>query len=364
MKRDLSDDDEEEEEEEEEPTKRPRPAGFSDTGEADPNLQLEAMLAANAAGITPSPAGAAGGLGANLGGLGGALGSLGGLAGLSGLLGAGGVGGGAGKGGSPGMSGTPGAGKGQALGGTIISEPKVATTMMDFSRLGRDLPSKSVQVGKELVEHLMTPEHRQILQEESGADVEWAPEDREVQLRGSQEQVKKAQRLLARVTTHCHWGRVTEEKVKRLLKPRMVESVIVRLSPMNTLRPAAKTLNNSQTTLSIGKDKICDAVIQDPIVSRQHCVLELDSERGAVYVVDCSTNGTFLNGIRLPPKNAGKVLLSHGDELLLKDPGSGEPEFGFIVNLEELAVRAEVKLTAPRRLLSPEEMSGTVRDFA
>merc|ERR1712048_1199550 len=95
-----------------------------------------------------------------------------------------------------------------------------------------------------------------------------------------------------------------------------------------------------------------DVVIQDPIISRQHCVIELDAERGAVYVLDCSTNGTFLNGRRLPSKSSGKVLLSHGDELLLKDPSAGEPEFGFIVNIQELHVRAEVKLEAPRRILT------------
>ena len=32
-----------------------------------------------------------------------------------------------------------------------------------------------------------------------------------------------------------------------------------------------------------------------------------------------SRNGTFLNGKRLPPKASAKVMLSHGDELLLQD---------------------------------------------
>jgi len=233
---------------------------------------------------------------------------------------------------------------------------------MDFSRLARaDLPSRDVPVPKELVEHLMTPEHRQLLSEESGADVEWAPEEAQVRLRGSAEQTKRATRLLQRVIMHCHWGR-SEMKVKRLLKPRIVESTICRLSPMNTLRPAQKTLNSVTPVMSIGKDRHCDVVIPDPIISRQHCALELDSERGAVYAIDCSTNGTFLNGIRLPSKQVGKVLLTHGDELLFKDPASGEQEFGYIVNLQELQVREEAKLEAPRRLLTPEEQS-TSRDF-
>jgi len=236
------------------------------------------------------------------------------------------------------------------------------TTHMDFSRLARtDLPSRDVPVPKELVEHLMTPDHRQLLAEESGADVEWAPEEAQVKLRGSAEQTKRAMRLLQRVIMHCHWGR-SEMKVRRLLKPRIVESTICRLSPMNTLRPAQKTLNTMSPVMSIGKDKHCDVVIPDPIISRQHCALELDSERGAVYAIDCSTNGTFLNGIRLPSKQVGKVLLTHGDELLFKDPASGEQEFGYIVNLQELQVREEARLEAPRRLLTPEEHS-TSRDF-
>jgi len=269
--------------------------------------------------------------------------------------------------------GMPGMGKGMGKGmvgkGVDLAavrnpnEPHVDTTPMDFSNLTRNMPSKDIQVPKELVEHLMTPEHRQILMEETGVDAEWAPEEALVQLRGSQEQVKKATRLLQRVLMHCNWGR-SERKVRQLLKPRFVESVICRLSPMNTLRPLEKTLNASSPILSIGKDKQNDLVIVDQTVSRQHCILELDPERGAVYALDCSTNGTFLNGHRLPSKQVGKVLLSHGDELLLKDPGSGDGEYGYIVNLKELQVKSEVKLEAPRRLLTPEDMVNSGRDFA
>merc|ERR1712217_172315 len=126
---------------------------------------------------------------------------------------------------------------------------------------------------------------------------------------------------------------------------------------MSKLRPVEKKLSSMQPILLIGTEKSCDAAIQDPIISRKHTILELDEERGAVYVLDCSTNGTFLNGVRLPSKTVGKVLLSHGDELLLKDPSTGEQEFGYIVNLNELHVRAEVKLEAPRRILSPEDFN-------
>lgn len=262
--------------------------------------------------------------------------------------------------GGPGMAGVPGV---PVPGDLKEGETRVETTPMDFSRLSRDLPSREIPVPKNLVEYLMTPDHRHLMTEQSGADVEWAPDEAHVKVRGSQEQVKRATRLLQRVLMHCNWGR-SEAKVKRLLKPKMVESAIIRLSPMNTLRPSEKLLSPSQPILSIGKDKGNDVVIQDPIISRQHCVLELDPERGAVYVIDTSTNGTFLNGTRLPAKTAGKVLVSHGDELLFKDPHSGDQEFGYICNVTDLVVRPEVRLEAPRRLLTAEEVANVGRDFA
>ena len=66
------------------------------------------------------------------------------------------------------------------------------------------------------------------------------------------------------------------------------------------------------------------------MVSRAHAFIELDVKRRGVYVIDASTNGTFLNGRKLPPKQSAKVLLIHGDELNLHGPTG---EFGFMVNL-------------------------------
>merc|ERR1712107_515102 len=89
------------------------------------------------------------------------------------------------------------------------------------------------------------------------------------------------------------------------------------------------------------------------VVSRQHCVFELDNARGAVYIVDCSTNGTWLNGIRLPAQKTGKVVVSHGDELMFTDPSSGkQQECGYMINLQNPVFRERTKLEAPRRLMS------------
>merc|ERR1712048_31292 len=216
--------------------------------------------------------------------------------------------------------------------------------------------SSTVPVHKKLIEPLMTSENRQILGAESGANVDWAPDDGNVIIAGSAEQVKRAKRLLARVLMHTRWG-ISDSKITRLLKPRAVESVLCRLSPMDTLRPVSKVLSGSHPMICIGSAKTNHVVVADALVSRQHCVLELDPDKGAVYILNCSTNGTFLNGVRLPSKESGKVILSHGDELLLKDPQNGEQEFGYIVNIEELHVKEEVKLQA----LEPNRYLGFIR---
>lgn len=251
-----------------------------------------------------------------------------------------------------------GGGEGKGGGNIVFSqEPKIQTTQMDFSRLHDQDLSSVVPVGKALAEHLMTPDHRRILAEESGANIEWRLEEGKVSMSGSAEQVKRAQRLIARVMMHSRWGH-SEAKIRCLLKPKKLESVLCRLSPMDKLRSVEKMLTAQSSQLSIGKDRKLNTVsIQDVVVSRQHAVLKLDVDRGAVYVLDCSTNGTFLNGVRLPTKKVGKVMLWHGDELLLKDPKTGDAEFGYIVNLTEIYAKDEAKLEAPRRKLTAEEMA-------
>lgn len=246
----------------------------------------------------------------------------------------------------------------------INLEPRIVTTPMDFSRLdtSKDLVSHSMKIPKEIVHHLMTPDHKQMIMESSGAEVEWKPESHLALVRGSIEQLKVASKLLERVKTHCRWGS-SEDKVRRLLRPRIIETGLCRLSPMDQLdpahkklRPADKMLSAARPRLSIGKDKDNDVVINDALISRQHCFVELDAKRGSLYVTDCSTNGTFLNGVRLPSRKVGKVLLSHGDELLLKDPAKGDKEFGYIVNISEITVKPDVKLEAPRRMLTAEDI--------
>lgn len=218
--------------------------------------------------------------------------------------------------------------------------------------------TKEVKIRTNVVKYLMTEANRQLVMQESGAEVEWLPEKERARLTGGSKQVSVAARTLSRVDLHCHWG-ASEDKVRKLLRRRPVTSIMCRLSPMtvNTLTLVEKQLGAKDANLSIGKDKTNNVAVNDPILSRQHCLITLDAEKGAVYIADLSTNGTFLNGIRLPSKKLGKVCLSHGDEILLKDPSSGDAEFGYICNLEEISGAKEDTGFQMRRILTQEENS-------
>lgn len=290
--------------------------------------------------------------------------------GFSGVLGPGGdllsqlggVGGGKGFE-AAGVVGTRGGEKGLPPSLEIAS--KIATTPMDFSSLGKGSPHLLVPVPKKFAGGLMTPENKRVVEMQSGAEVEWALETKagpQAMVRGSTEQVRLASKLLESVKTHCKWG-CTQDKIRRLLKPTIIEKALCRLAPMDTLISCEKVLSATQPRLSVGKGKDNDAVITDVGISRRHCFLELNPTKGSIFIADCSTNGTFLNGVRLPARKLGKVLVSHGDELTFRDPSSGQAEFGYIVNITEIQVKPEVQLSAPRRILSQEQASNDGRDL-
>ena len=52
----------------------------------------------------------------------------------------------------------------------------------------------------------------------------------------------------------------------------------------------------------IGRSRRCDAQIDNDSMSRQHAVMHHDHRDGKCYITDeSSTNGTWLDGKRLPP---------------------------------------------------------------
>lgn len=58
---------------------------------------------------------------------------------------------------------------------------------------------------------------------------------------------------------------------------------------------------NPHDTVVIGRDsEVCNIVISAGKVSRRHCAVSFDAAKGQFAVMDCSTNGTYLeNGTRL-----------------------------------------------------------------
>ncbi|CAJ1352071.1 unnamed protein product [Effrenium voratum] len=209
------------------------------------------------------------------------------------------------------------------------------TERMDFTGLEAGRLTKSLTVPQDQVSSVMTPSTRELLLEVTGAyDIEWVKQKRSIQVTGTAAQLEKAEKALQRVVAHCNWG-ATEAKIRSILRPRLdYKSARIRLASMApTLKDFTKTLTSDKATFSIGTDPTSALRVKGPLVSRSHAVVEFQPDKGSVYVVDTSTNGTFLNGKRLPPKASAKVMLSHGDELLLQDPSQGA-EFGYMVNVE------------------------------
>ena len=70
-------------------------------------------------------------------------------------------------------------------------------------------------------------------------------------------------------------------------------------------------LNKSENT--IGRDENCDISVNDPLISKQHCVLESEDDSN-FYIEDLgSTNSTFLNNKKLKKK----TLVYYGDRILI-----------------------------------------------
>lgn len=212
------------------------------------------------------------------------------------------------------------------------------TTRLDFNRIDADASkvSSTVKVPNEQVKDLMTDTAKQIIMEVAGpSEVDWDAMGCKVTFWGTQQQTEKAAQLIKRVTTHCLWG-VSRPKVEGLLKSRSnLSTARLTLSPMDpVLKTCAITLSSKSPQLTIGKAPENILVVNRPGISRNHAVVEFDASKGAVYIVDTSTNGTILNGKRLPKSGSAKVVLWHGDELLLAvDNTGGISEFGYVVNL-------------------------------
>ncbi len=69
-----------------------------------------------------------------------------------------------------------------------------------------------------------------------------------------------------------------------------------------------------QSRLVVGRGRDCDIVVADPGIARRHCALEVGADGSAKLVDLGSTNGTFLDDVRV---TAGSAPLRVGDTVRL-----------------------------------------------
>jgi hypothetical protein len=182
--------------------------------------------------------------------------------------------------------------------------------------------------------------HKRVLLEETGCtNLEVTPE-LNLCFCGSASSRAKATTLLKRVCYHSQWGS-SVPKVLAVLRTEPKTGCVVRLSAMcAALPPSEQKLTAQRDSFRIGTDKAsCDVVVEDAVLSRKHVAISFSASTGTLYVIDTSTNGTFLNRKPLPsPKKTkagkGRVVIVHGDELLLKPPTADLGEFGYILNIQ------------------------------
>ena len=209
------------------------------------------------------------------------------------------------------------------------------TEEMNFSNLDFGQVLRIVQVPKQQLKHFMTAKTRQLLLQSTGiSELDWDAELSHAKISGTASQVEKAEQILRRAITHCNWG-ISEAKVQGLLSQQTCVSAKLLLSPtVPSLRQSSFQFSAGTPRLMLGSHSSNDIVLKGQLISRTHAQLELDIEKGSLYILDLSTNGTFLNGIRLP--KSGNVAIFHGDELVFPEPGNAGNigEFGYIVNLE------------------------------
>lgn len=102
-------------------------------------------------------------------------------------------------------------------------------------------------------------------------------------------------------------------------------------------------------SLRVGRARECDIAIDDPALSRTH--LALDVEPDGIWVTDAgSTNGTFLNGVRLDARHhwsPGEIIEAGASLLSIEMPG-GEPPAAVVGSSDgRLLVNRPPRVSAP-----------------
>lgn len=105
-------------------------------------------------------------------------------------------------------------------------------------------------------------------------------------------------------------------------------------------QPGGTSVRLSQGIFTIGRAACCDMVLSDPAVSSSHCTLLCDGD-GGLTVEDRSTNGTYVNRMRLP--KGQRRSLASGDTILLSQ-GAVKLSFEYEADeTEEVPVRKKLR---------------------
>eukprot|EP00931_Biecheleriopsis_adriatica_P116005 TRINITY_DN9171_c0_g1_i2.p1 TRINITY_DN9171_c0_g1~~TRINITY_DN9171_c0_g1_i2.p1 ORF type:complete len:263 (-),score=72.79 TRINITY_DN9171_c0_g1_i2:162-917(-) len=112
------------------------------------------------------------------------------------------------------------------------------------------------------------------------------------------------------------------------------KAIALRLEPLKPGLPEfEKVLGEHKQEVVIGSNRgKVDIVVHDDVVSKKHLSLSLVGIHGelALSILDHSTNGSYLNGNRLPAKNK-RFRIRSGDKLTLKAPDLDE-DYGWKVD--------------------------------
>ncbi|CAE7498789.1 Prdx6 [Symbiodinium natans] len=214
---------------------------------------------------------------------------------------------------------------------------------------GREEPAETtLKMPTRLTECLMDPANHAKLLIKTGLLSATLNEEKHLVLRApSPGRLKKTLGHLRRIAWACQWG-CSSAKVFALLAERPAKplnSIVLRLAATSSrLSSHDAKLSAKMRKLRMGTQAGPGMLVLEGItgLSRKHCTITFEPDKGACYVQDVSTNGTYLNGKRLPrppyknPSDA-RVRLFHGDELLFKLRSEDAEELGYVINLVELS---------------------------
>eukprot|EP00931_Biecheleriopsis_adriatica_P116004 TRINITY_DN9171_c0_g1_i1.p1 TRINITY_DN9171_c0_g1~~TRINITY_DN9171_c0_g1_i1.p1 ORF type:complete len:259 (-),score=67.90 TRINITY_DN9171_c0_g1_i1:121-864(-) len=146
---------------------------------------------------------------------------------------------------------------------------------------------------------------------------------------GSSPSVKTAQQLLPPAQVY---GFDSSQRLES--KGTKGKAIALRLEPLKPGLPEfEKVLGEHKQEVVIGSNRgRVDVVVHDDAISKKHLSLSLVGIHGelALSILDHSTNGSYLNGNRLPAKNK-RFRIRSGDKLTLKAPSLDE-DYGWKVD--------------------------------